>query len=90
MRAIKNTLFNSFIAATTADSPIQSARWAFCAQISDDNNSRYTTLKLSFGEKWYREHKSKWYQFVQHCLIKLNPIVKLIVAMKLEIRQTLI
>jgi hypothetical protein len=66
--------FVYFIAATTADSPIQSARWAFCAQISDDNNSRYTTLKLSFGEKWYREHKSKWYQFVQHCLIKLNPI----------------
>lgn len=62
-----------FIAATTGDSDNQSAQWAFQSNIRD-NGLRYSSLKLSFGEKWYKEHKKQWYQFVQHCLIKLNPI----------------
>lgn len=62
-----------FIAATTADSPVQSARWALQGIIRD-NGLRYSSLKLSFNEKWYKEHKKQWYQFVQQCLIKLNPI----------------
>ncbi|MBJ9721112.1 DUF3396 domain-containing protein [Acinetobacter calcoaceticus] len=62
-----------FIAATTADSPVQSARWALQGIIRN-NGLRYSSLKLSFNEKWYKEHKKHWYQFVQQCLIKLNPI----------------
>ncbi|WP_031234719.1 type VI immunity family protein [Acinetobacter sp. COS3] len=67
----KNSVY--FIAATTGDSDNQSAQWAFQSNIRD-NGLRYSSLKLSFGEKWYKEHKKQWYQFVQHCLIKLNPI----------------
>ena len=63
-----------FIGATTGDSPVQSARWAFCAQIFDNQHSRYTTLKLSFSEKWYKAHRTHWDDFVQQCLTKLKPI----------------
>ncbi len=65
--------FVYYIAATTGDSPVQSARWAFCAQIFEGDSS-YTTIKLSFGDKWFRENKNKWYAFVKKWLIKLNPI----------------
>ena len=66
--------FYYFIAATTGDSPSQSARWVFNAQICDNNAFSYSSLKLSFGDKWYREHKTQWYGFVQKCLTKLNSI----------------
>ncbi|KAF1026841.1 MAG: hypothetical protein GAK29_01036 [Acinetobacter bereziniae] len=62
-----------FIAATTGDSAIQSARWALESNIRD-NGLRYSSLKLSFGENWYKEHKQQWYDFVEKCLVKLNPI----------------
>ncbi len=65
--------FVYYIGATTGESPNQSSRWAFCAQIFEGDSS-YTTLKLSFGDKWFRENKEKWYTFVKECLIKLNPI----------------
>lgn len=57
--------FVYFIAATTGDSAVQSARWVFNAQICDNNCSSYTILKLSFGEQWYRNNDSQWYNFVQ-------------------------
>ncbi len=66
--------FYYFIAATTGDSAVQSARWAFNAQICDNNCSSYTSLKLSFSDQWFREHKEQWNNFVQKCLIKLVPI----------------
>lgn len=65
--------FVYYIAATTGSSSIQSSSWAFCAQIFEGATS-YTSLKLTFSEKWYGDHKTQWYQFVQNCLIKLNPI----------------
>ena len=65
--------FVYFIAATTGDSDTQSARWALQSNIRD-NGSRYSSLKLSFGDKWFRENKNRWYTFVKECLIKLNPI----------------
>ncbi len=65
--------FVYFIAATTGDSDIQSARWALESNIRDDG-SRYSSLKLSFSDQWYREHKEEWYSFIQKCLTKLNPI----------------
>ena len=65
--------FVYFIAATTGDSDIQSACWALESNIRDDGG-RYSSLKLSFSEKWYREHKTQWYSFVEKWLLKLNPI----------------
>lgn len=66
--------FVYFIAATTGDSAVQSARWLFNVQICDNNCSSYTILKLSFGEQWYRNNDSQWYNFVQKCLTTLSPI----------------
>lgn len=66
--------FYYFIAATTGDSAVQSARWVFNAQICDNEAFSYTSVKLSFGDRWYRENKIKWFNFVQKCLMKLNPI----------------
>lgn len=65
--------FVYFIAATTGDSDIQSARWALESNIRDDGG-RYSSLKLSFGDQWYREHRQQWDSFVKKCLVKLNPI----------------
>lgn len=65
--------FVYFIGATTGDSDNQSARWALQSNIRD-NDFRYSSLKLSFSEKWYIENKQLWYSFVQKCLTKLKPI----------------
>lgn len=73
MHELYKKYFVYYIGATTGESPIQSSRWAFCAQIFEGDSS-YTTLKLSFGDKWFRENKEKWYTFVKECLVKLNPI----------------
>lgn len=73
MHELYKKYFVYFIAATTGESPIQSPRWALQSNIRDDG-SRYSSLKLSFGDKWFRENKNRWYTFVKECLIKLNPI----------------
>ncbi|MBJ8453636.1 hypothetical protein I6M90_14340 [Acinetobacter bereziniae] len=65
--------FVYFIAATTGDSGYQSARWALESSIRDDGG-RYSSLKLSFADQWYREYRQQWYGFVEKCLVKLNPI----------------
>ena len=65
--------FVYFIAATTGDSDNQSARWALQSNIRD-NGLRYSSLKLSFSEKWYKAHRTHWDQFVEKCLTKLKPI----------------
>ena len=66
--------FIYYISATTSNSEMQSARWAFSARISDSNVHKYTTVKMNFGDKWYREHKEHWHHFVQKCLLKFKPI----------------
>ena len=66
--------FYYFIAATTGNSPLQSARWAFNAQICGNNAFSYTSVKLSFSEKWYKAHRTHWDEFVEKCLTKLKPI----------------
>ncbi len=65
--------FVYFIGATTGDSGGAKCTLALQAIIRD-NGLRYTSLKISFGDKWFRENKKKWYAFVENCLIKLNPI----------------
>ena len=65
--------FVYFISATSGVSDIQSACWALQSNIRDDSD-RYSSLKLSFSEKWYRTHQTQWYIFIQKCLEKLKPI----------------
>ena len=65
--------FVYYISATSGDSPSQSARWAFTAQISDNTSSSYTTVKINFGDAWSRENKERWHSFIQMCLFKLKP-----------------
>ena len=62
-----------YISATTSVAPTQSASWAFCAQISDRNTSRYTTVKINFDDAWYQNNKDRWHSFVQKFLLKLKP-----------------
>lgn len=65
--------FVYYIGATTGDSPVQSARWVFNAQILSSCNM-YTMIKINFPEKWYRSHLKQWKDFINRCLHKLNPI----------------
>lgn len=58
--------------ATDQETEAASARWAFCARVRD-GGMRYTTLKLTFRHKWYRQNKARWHAFVQHCLALLQP-----------------
>ncbi|MBH1987962.1 MAG: hypothetical protein I8H76_11625 [Burkholderiales bacterium] len=58
--------------ATDQETEAASARWAFCARVRD-GGMRYTTLKLTFRHKWYRQNKARWHAFVLHCLALLQP-----------------
>lgn len=62
-----------FIGATSGDSEFQSARWAIDARIRI-LSSRYTSIKLTFGDKWYRSNQKQWHSFVEKCLEQLKPI----------------
>lgn len=61
-----------WIMATDRDSPVTSARWAFCAKVSD-GGMRYTTLKLTFRHKWYNRNQTRWLAFVKDCIAQLQP-----------------
>lgn len=58
--------------ATDQETEAASARWAFCARVRD-GGMRYSTLKLTFRHKWYRQNKARWHAFVRHCLALLQP-----------------
>ena len=73
MTTVYKKHFIYYVGATSAESPNQSARWALGAKIRD-SNERYSSIKLTFGDQWYRSNKTIWYQFVQKCLEMLNPI----------------
>ena len=64
--------FIYYISATTGDSPSQSASWAFESSVRE-LKTRYTVVKMNFDDVWYQENKSRWYSFVQKCLLKLKP-----------------
>lgn len=73
MLKIFKKYFVYFIGATSADADTQSARWALESNIRD-GEGRYSSLKLTFGEKWYRSNKIVWHSFVKKCLEQLNPV----------------
>ena len=71
-RDARDELREFWIRATDQESSASTARWAFCGEVGD-GGMRYTTLKLTFRHKWYRQNKVRWHAFVQHCLILLQP-----------------
>ncbi|WP_180009468.1 MULTISPECIES: type VI immunity family protein [unclassified Acinetobacter] len=73
MAKIYKKYFIYYLGATSAQSQDQSPRWALSAKIRD-SSERYSSLKLTFGDQWYRSNKDIWYSFVQKCLEMLNPI----------------
>jgi hypothetical protein len=62
-----------WVSATDQESPAASARWAIFADVTDNPWMRYTTVKITFRDKWYREHKNVWYAFVNKWLQRLQP-----------------
>lgn len=71
-RDARDELREFWIRATDQESSASTARWAFCGEVGD-GGMRYTTLKLTFRHKWYRQNKARWHAFVQHCLAMLQP-----------------
>ena len=62
-----------FISATDMESTGETARWAFDAVVSDAIGHRYTRVKLTFRNRWYRQNKDRWHEFVQRCIQSLQP-----------------
>ena len=61
-----------WIRATGQGDVASSARWAFCSEVCD-GGIRYTTLKLTFRHKWYKQNQAHWQAFVKDCLAQLQP-----------------
>lgn len=72
MRQSYKKYFIYYISATTGDSPSQSARWAFESSVRE-LETRYTVVKMNFGDAWYRENKKRWHSFAHKCLHKFKP-----------------
>ncbi|WP_215900163.1 type VI immunity family protein, partial [Acinetobacter sp. TUM15053] len=70
-KALESDLFY-FMGASSADSNLQSAQWAYSAMLSQA--SAYSYLKITFSSKWYKNNKNKWEEFVERCLKEFNPI----------------
>ncbi|HGW3737224.1 DUF3396 domain-containing protein [Acinetobacter baumannii] len=70
-KALESDLFY-FVGASSADSNLQSAQWAYSAMLSQA--SAYSYLKITFSSKWYKNNKKKWEEFVERCLKEFNPI----------------
>lgn len=62
-----------FLAATEADSPAETPRWGFHSVIDDDGSMKYSWVKLTFRERWYRQHRVEWHAFVERCIARLQP-----------------
>jgi hypothetical protein len=64
-----------WIEATTEVSDGESARWAIAAHVDDCPWMRYTTVKITFRDKWYRTGNNRqiWHAFVQKWLQRLQP-----------------
>ncbi len=73
MHKIFKKYFVYFIGATSAEADTQSARWALESNIRD-SNERYSSIKLTFGDQWYKTNKMVWHTFVEKILRQLNPI----------------
>ena len=71
-RDARDDLREFWIRATDQESSASTARWALCGEVGD-GGMRYTTLKLTFRHKWYRQNKARWHTFVQNCLVELQP-----------------
>ena len=61
------------IAATDQESPDVSAHWAISAWVTDNNEMRYSTLKITFRDSWYRKNQNVWHGFVEKWLSRLRP-----------------
>jgi len=66
--------YKSFvIEATDQESSAISARWAISAWVTDNNEMRYTTVKITFRDGWYRKNQNVWHGFVEKWLSRLRP-----------------
>lgn len=61
-----------WIHATDQEDVASTARWAFCSEV-DDGLARYSTLKLTFRHRWYKQHQTRWQAFVKDCIAQLQP-----------------
>jgi hypothetical protein len=62
-----------WIRASDQESPAASALWAIGADITDNPWMCYTTVKITFRDSWYREHKNIWHAFVNKWIQRLQP-----------------
>ncbi|MGL4604011.1 MAG: hypothetical protein ACRCU9_07680 [Iodobacter sp.] len=72
--AIKSNKYGDvhFMRASDSASSSASPRWA-TSGVVHDGWSCYSTLKLTFRHKWYRQNTARWQAFVLHCLEILQP-----------------
>jgi hypothetical protein len=61
-----------WLMATDQESIATTARWAIASQ-TGSGVMRYTTVKLTFRLKWYKQNKVRWQGFVKDCLRLLQP-----------------
>lgn len=71
-RKQQEDLRSFWIMATDQEEVSSSARWAFAANV-DDGGMDYSTLKLTFRHKWYKQNQTRWQAFVQDCIAQLQP-----------------
>ena len=62
-----------YLSATDAESPVESARWAYSAVVDEDGLMQYTRVKLTFRYKWYQQNRARWQAFVERCVTLLQP-----------------
>src|SRR5574343_946385 len=62
-----------YLSATDAESPAESARWAFDAVVDECGLMQYTRVKLTFRDEWYRQNRSRWHAFVERFVRLLIP-----------------
>jgi hypothetical protein len=61
------------VEATDVDSPAASARWAISGFVAHNNVMRYSSVKITFRDSWYRNNKATWHAFVERWLQRLQP-----------------
>ena len=61
------------IGATDQENYGASARWAIRAKITNQPRMYYTTMKITFRDKWYRENRQVWQDFVHKWIRRLQP-----------------
>jgi hypothetical protein len=62
-----------YVEATDQESPASSALWAISAHVATNNAMRYSTVKITFRDGWYRNHQPAWHRFIDKWLRRLQP-----------------